>query len=94
MANKKFLISEGRSWVGQKCVFHISEVSYNRVSYMRVFVSNHKEQLRQGLFFSFLISEFSHKRVSYNRRILYFAKHNMHYAYYDNVIDNNSHYKS
>ena len=42
------LISEGKSCREQKNRVLISEGPYNRGPYIRVFVSNHKEQLWQG----------------------------------------------
>ena len=57
--------------MGQEIMFLVDEVSCNRVPYIRGFVSNHKEQPRQGQFFCFLISEVSCKRGSYKQSRLY-----------------------
>ena len=44
----KVFISEGRSYGEQPSTVSIREGSYSRSFYMRIFISNHKEQLWQG----------------------------------------------
>ena len=57
--------------LGQKISLLISEVSYNRAPYNRVFASHNKEQSKSGIYFLLLITEVPYNRAPYNRARLY-----------------------